>query len=212
MNHSFQGVVYSIQYSIDRDPNRCVAEPHPAPSGGRGKANLGRVPASSGGPCQARLNCLVPSNGRTSYPVSRAEIASVQKPANPATAPPKRREEADFGLKTTQRRRSTDPNPIPEALQHVLQHMHTLDRPAIFHTEEQGHKRREGRILRESTPSVADRPSHAGIHGDGNPPGRSREDNKLKRRDAASRRGGDRLRQGRASCGRRSPRRNCTVE
>ena len=99
---------------------------------------------------------MVPSNESISYPVSRAGIASVQKPANPATATTKRCEEVDVGLKTTQHRRSTDPNAIPEALHHVLRHMHELDRPAIFHTEEQGHKRREGRILRESIPSVAD--------------------------------------------------------
>ena len=57
--------------------------------------------------------------------------------------------------------------------------------------------------FRESTSSVADRLSLAGIYGDGSPPGRSREDNKLKKSDAASRRGGDRLRPGRASCSRR---------
>ena len=47
--------------------------------------------------------------------------------------------------------------------------MREVDRPVIFHTEEQGHKRREGGILRESTPSVADRPSHSWLGGMGIP-------------------------------------------
>ena len=43
--------------------------------------------------------------------------------------------------------------------------MRGLDRPAIFHTEEQGHKRREGKALRDAIPPVADRPSPPGGSG-----------------------------------------------